>query len=487
MQRRKFLKQSGAALAIRSISRPSISQGASRGLQPMNLLFITADDMNYSLPGFMGGKYNLTPHLDELAKHSHKFVNNRTVAAICQPSREAMMTGLVPQRSGGLGFTPVYDGTPTLTTILQAHGYFTGCIHKLEHMQPASCFPWDYRVDGTDRNPLVYEEGVKEAMSQARALRKPFFINCNINDPHRPFYGTPQAAGIDHDETGPYKIARELEADDVEAPSFLENLPPIRKEFASYCNSTQRLDVSIGKVLAVLEASPEAGNTVVIFSSDHGMPFPFSKATCYNSGSRTPVLISWPQMGRAKTFEDLTCNIDILPTLLEILQIPSPQHIDGRSWVPLIEGHRQGDRDYVITNINSVSSGMAFPMRAIQNMRYSLFVSLWSDGRLQFNVESMQGLTYKAMRDAAESDARIAARVKQYLYGIPLAFYDLEKDPDQRVNAIDFPEHSKLVAELKQRLLQYMEETNDPQLGNYKILLAGGELVVAGSGSENVR
>jgi N-sulfoglucosamine sulfohydrolase len=398
--------------------------------------------------------------------------------AICQPSREAMMTGQVPHHSGGLGFTPVHEGTPTLTTILQANGYFTAGIHKLEHMQPASCFPWHYRVGGKDRNPLDYEEVVKEAMAQARASKKPFFINCNINDPHRPFYGSQQAAEVDHNETGPYKIPRELHAEDIEVPDFLEDLPPIRKEYAQYCNSAQRLDISIGKVLSVLRMSPEADNTIIIFSADHGMPFPFAKATCYSNGSRTPTLVSWPGMGEPRVFENLTSNIDVLPTLLDILHISGPERIDGHSWVPIMQGHPKKDRDYVITHINTLNNGMAFPMRAIQNMRYSLFFSPWSDGKLEFKAESMHGLTYMAMSDAAKSDPLIAARVRQYIYGIPLAFYDLEKDPGERTNAIAFPEYKEQIADMKHLLLQYMTATNDPQLDNFKTILSGGTPVV---------
>ena len=90
----------------------------------------------------------------------------------------------------------------------------------------------------------------------------------------------------------------------------------------------------------------------------------------------------------------------------------------------------------------------------------------------------MEGLTYKAMVEAARTDPRVAARVRQYIYGIPLAFYDLERDPDQRVNAIDLPEYKERVIEMKQRLLEDMEATNDPQLGNYKRLLRGEKPIV---------
>jgi N-sulfoglucosamine sulfohydrolase len=434
--------------------------------------------MNWSLPGFMGGKHYLTPNLDSLAARSHHFIYNRSTAPICMPSRAAMMTGLVPHHSGALGFTPVYEGTPTLITILKEHGYFTAAIHKLEHMQPPSCFPWDLERPGQDRNPLAYERDVRDAISAARAAKKPFFINCNINDPHRPFYGSPEAVDRDHNNEGPYKVVREIQPEEVEIPPFLEDLPDIRKELAQYCNSTQRMDVSIGKILSVLNETGMESDTVVIFSSDHGMPFPFSKATCYDSATRTPVLISWPDLGTPRTFRNLTSNIDLLPTLLDILEIQPSPHVDGQSWLPIIEGRADQTQDHVITHVNTTATGTAYPTRAIQTLDYALIFSPWSDGTAALRVESMSGLTYGAMLQAAKTQPEIAARVDQYTYGVPLAFYDLRVDPGQRVNLIDRPEYRERVADMTGRLLRYMEYTTDPQLQNFLLLLAGGKPIV---------
>lgn len=474
MRKREFLKQAVCGAVAAAIGgSPRVRASAGRGR--LNLLFITVDDMNWSLPGFMGGRPGLTPNLDALAARSHRFVNNRTVAPICQPSREAMMTGLLPHHSGALGFTPVYEGTPTLTTILRGEGYFTAGIHKLEHMQPESCFPWDFRIGGKDRSPLAYERGVRQAIAHAKDARKPFFINCNINDPHRPFYGSPGGDEMDDDEKGPYKVPHEVGPEEVEVPPFLEDLPAVRKELAQYWNSTQRLDRSIGKILDVLRESGKADETVIFFSADHGMPFPFSKATCYDSGSRTPALISWPGMSKPTTFTDHTANVDYLPTLLEILEAPAPARLDGRSWLPIVRGSETRGDDLVVTYVNTLVTGVAYPMRAIQDMRHTLVFSPWADGKLQFQCESMGGLTFNAMIDEAKSRPQVADRIRQYVYGVPLAFYDLQSDPGQRVNLIGSPGHRASIDRMKQELLATMERTTDPQLENYRITLAGGE------------
>ncbi len=396
MKRRTFISHSSAFLAATTLTK-HVEALVQSDKQRLNLLFITADDMNWSLPGFMGGKNSLTPHLDKLAASSCQFVHNRAAAPICQPSREAMMTGRLPHHSGGLGFNPIHEGTPTLTTLLKERGYFTAAIHKIEHMQPPSCFPWTMTVPGMGRAPSEYADAVRSAIEKARAAKQPFFINCNINDPHRPFYGSSQAAKIDHQEAAEYRVSREIKGDEVDVPPFLEDLPDIRIELAQYANSTQRMDVSIGKVIEILDVAPEAENTIVFFSADHGMPFPFSKATVYDNGTRTPALLRFPGIRTPRVIKQRTCNVDYLPTLLDLLHIPAPEGVDGTSWLPLLRGEHREDREFTITYVNDVSSGAEYPMRAIQDDRYSLVFMPWSDGKLRFHIESMQGLTYSAM------------------------------------------------------------------------------------------
>jgi len=469
MRKRDFLARSAAAFA----AMPQAGIAAKGSKRQLNLLFITVDDMNWSLPGFMGGTQDLTPNLDRLARRSHLFVNNRAAAPICQPSRQAMMCGLKPHHSGGIGFVPINEGIPTLTTVLREHGYFTSCIHKLEHMQPASCFPWDMKVPGKDRNPEVYDRALREAMSKAAEANRPFYINCNLNDPHRPFYGSPQAAELDHGEQGPYKVPREIKAEQVTVPVCLEDLPEVRKELAQYWNNAQRLDITIGRILQALDESGQRDSTVILFTSDHGMPFPFAKATCWDAGTRTPFLIAWPGMGTPSVFEDLTSNVDLLPTLLDILSMPKPRTLDGYSLLPRMEGRGGAQRRFVTTEVNTTVTGMAYPSRAVQDERYALVFSPWSDGKLELKVDGMLGLSYPAMSKAAKGNPALSRRLDEYVLGVPLGFYDLKLDPGQRNNLVKAPEHRDRIATMAQALVEEMKRTGDPQLDNVLALLAG--------------
>lgn len=479
MNKRQFLRGSATAAVLSVLPFRLLAQ--QRPVPPrkrLNLLFITADDLDESIPGYISGVKGLTPNLDALAARSHRFLRNRTVAPICMPSREAFMSGLLPHHSGGTGFIAMNEGTPTLTTVLQAEGYYTAAIHKVDHMLPQSSFPWDYIQQSKVRSTRVHAEGLTTAIAEAKGTSKPFFVQCNINDPHRPFYGSVQAAKVDHDDQGPFKIEREVQPAEVIVPPMLDDLPEIRTELAQYWNSAQRLDLAVGEILKALDRSGEAENTAIIFCNDHGMPFPFAKATCYDYGTRQPFLLSWPGMAAPRAYETLTSSVDLLPTLLELLGAPLPEKLDGRSLLPLILGKTVEQPEFQFTYVNQVSSGMAYPMRAIQDRRYALLFSPWSDGKLAFRNESMSGLTFPAMKKAAETDPAMAARVHQLVEGIPLAFYDVQADPGQRHNVIAQPRFKARVERMKLRLLQEMQRTGDPELANYQVTLSGGQAVV---------
>ena len=185
-------------------------------------------------------------------------------------------------------------------------------------------------------------------------------------------------------------------------------------------------------------------------------------------------MIRWPGMGEPKVFEQMTQSIDIMPTLLDILKVEKPD-MDGRSWIPLVQGEKEENRDYIINNVNGVAAGFHFPMRVVQTEKSALVVTPWSNGKNRFHgIDSMTGQSFKAMEAAAASDPKIKKRVEQYTVGYPMAFYDLVADPDQRENAINNPAHAAEIKRLQDILMNYMVTTKDPQLANYKTILAGG-------------
>jgi N-sulfoglucosamine sulfohydrolase len=456
-----------AALALTFSAAAAV---AAEPAKPLNLLLITADDMNADSPGWMGSKLGATPNLDAFAATCQRFVNNHVSAPICQPSRSALMTGRVPHRNGALGFNPVRTDIPTLVEVLAARGYFTAGINKLPHMAPREKFKWDLALDGSGKNPQMMGEQTAQCLKAAAAARKPFFINANITDPHRPFPGgekKPKAKANEKSAAGVKPYAPQ----EVTVPSFLEDIPEVRREVAEYFTGVRRFDHSFGEVMAALQKSGHADDTLIVFLSDHGMSFPFSKATVYYNGTWSPVLLRWPGMGSPAVHEEFVSSVDLMPTMLDILGVARPDGLDGRSWLPLVRGEKQADRDFVVTHVNTVSSGKSFAQRCVRTKTRSLMFHAWADGKTSFRVEAMSGRSYNALADAARGDARIRGRVEQLVTGIPLALYDLTKDPDERKNVIDAPSYREDVARLSRLLLAHMERTADPQTENFKAAL----------------
>jgi N-sulfoglucosamine sulfohydrolase len=462
--------------------------------RPLNLLYITADDMNWDSSGWMGSKLGATPALDGLAAQSHRFIHHHVTAPICMPSREAMMTGRVPHRSGGLGFIPIRAGTPTMVSTLKTAGYYTAVINKVAHMKPDTEFPWNDSFTGSGKNPPLLREHFETTLKNAATTNKPFFINVNIQDPHRPFPGSAGADSAGEDGAGakprgnraagtPRKAAklagaktdgleRIYKPDEIIVPPFLEDIPPVREEVAQYFTGVARFDVALAGILEALAESGHADDTIVFFVSDHGMSFPFSKATVYYNGTRSPALLKYPGMPPVTTHEELVSSVDIMPTLLDLLSVVQPSGMDGRSWLPLLRGEKQEARDYVITHVNTVSSGASFPQRCVRTKNRALIFHAWPDGSEKFRVEAMSGITFKALTDTGRSNEHIGARVRQLRVGEPLMFFDESVDPGERTNLINVVESRQEVEQLAAILLAHMEKTDDPQTASFKTALA---------------
>jgi N-sulfoglucosamine sulfohydrolase len=159
-----------------------------------------------------------------------------------------------------------------------------------------------------------------------------------------------------------------------------------------------------------------------------------------------------------------------MPSVLELLDVPPPEGMDGRSWVPLLKGETQPGRDFVITHVNTVSSGKSFAQRCIRTKDRALLFHAWSGGPSKFRVEAMSGLSFTAMNTAA--DEKIQARVRQLVEGEPLMLFDTAADPSERTNLIHDPDRAGEVAALSQRLLAHMKATNDPQTPALEAALA---------------
>ena len=434
-----------------------------------NVLLILADDMNYNTIGCFGCPVdNISPNLDKLASEGIRFDNAHVSIAVCQPSRQCIMTGLYPHHNGALGFDPIREDVTTLTEVLRSHGYYNGIIGKTKHCAPEHKFAWDYFKDTHNaqncfgRSPYIYEKDAAEFFENAKQEGKPFFLMANSHDPHRPF------AGSEDELTRFYGFhtyaSRYYTPEEAWVPGFLPDLPEIRKELAQYYSSCHRCDETVGAVLHALDESGMADDTLVIFMSDNGMAFPFAKANCYLNSTKTPFIAKWKGHIKEGSWnrEDYIAGVDYTATILEALGLADELSGDGRSYLPLLLGEKQEDRDMVFTQFNTTAMKGSYPMRCIQSQQYGYIFNAWSDGETFYKNESMSGLTYKAMKRAGEEDEELAERVRFFNYRCNEEFYDFKTDPDALHNLIHDPDQQERIKIYKESLKNYMKESNDP-------------------------
>ncbi len=490
--------------------------------KPPNFILITVDDMNWDSPGYSGGvARNVTPNLDQLASEGRYFSKAHVTVAVCQPSRQSMLTGVYPPNNGALGFFPINEGVPTLTGILREHGYFNAIFGKIEHMQPMQQFAWDMIESDLDserfylslgRDPKFAYNATKAYISRAQKEGKPFFINANALDPHRPFHDSDDERNRFKDVLDEYPDpSHSYATGEVEVPAFLPDLPEISEEMAQYASSVRRADDVVGATLRALKESGEEANTVVIFLSDNGMPFPFGKWDVYMQSTRTPLLIRWPgRIEPGKDDEHYITSVDLMPTILEYAGIEATHAMDGRSLVPLLEDRPVDDwRDFVVTahyeailygfalkNIarnqgktlaevhreyqeqgwelrpeHSDEGTMSLPInkRAIHVNGFLYIYNPW----VVLNMENRRegGPSLHAMIVNAPKNADIKQRLDFYLTRVPEELYHLEKDPHSLHNLIDDPGFSEERQTARAALLGWMQDSGDPNADEFNHFL----------------
>jgi len=432
-----------------------------------NLLIITTDDMSCDSMGVFGCQVkDTTPNMDRLAARSLRFNHAHVVVGNCMPSRNVMWSGRYPHNNHIEGFRsiPKDEKTyPVLGDIVKEAGYFTGIRHKVEHSTPYSPFPWDL-VLGEKRddvkNAASWGQAATTGIEAAKQAGKPFCLLLNIADPHKPFYAEVKNG---EDPNVPSKV---FTPEEIVVPGFLPDDPVIRKELALYYSSVRRADDAVGAILASLKASGQEENTIIVFLSDHGMPLPFAKTQLYHHSSRTPLMIRWPDVTQDGAVDDdhLISTVDLLPTILDMLQLATPGGFDGISFAPVLQGEKQPERMMVFKEHNENAGGQNTPMRAVQTKDWLYIFSPWSNGTRVMSGATAGTATCRQMRVLAKNNEQIAARIDLFDHRVPAEAYEVRYDPDALTNLINKTEHAAQVATLEKALEDWMVRTNDPLL-----------------------
>ena len=444
--------------------------GLSAQAAPVNILMITVDDMSADSIGVFGSKLSgTTPNIDRLASQGMRFSHAHMTVGNCMPGRNVLFSGLISHNNKVEGFYQVKNPEwPHMVDLMKKAGYFTGIRGKVSHSTPYQPYAWDAILDTLPdgskahfKNADSFGISTSDGIRKAKDSGKPFCLIVNISDPHKPFWS--QVKGGEKDTNIPSRI---FKSEEMPIPGFLFDDPKVREELALYYSSVRRADDCVGKILEALDNSGEAENTVVIFLSDHGMPLPFAKTQLYHHSTHSPWIIRWPGVTRSGKVDDvhMVSAVDMLPTLLDIVGAKHPGRLDGRSFLSLIRGEQQVNRDHVFKEYNENAGASRDPMRAVQTKQFLYLFNPWSNGQRVFATATTGTVTYRRMATLAKSDARLAKRLAMYKYRVPEELYDVSVDPDCLNNIIDSSEHKMVLNQLQERLKGWMKKTGDPML-----------------------
>ncbi|MFL2924386.1 MAG: sulfatase [Limisphaerales bacterium] len=436
-----------------------------------NILIVTVDDMSCDSVGVFGSQLpDTTPQIDRLAQQGLRYHYAHVQTGSCYPCRNVLFSGRYSHNTGVEGFYKVRNPDyPHMVDLMKAGGYYVAIRGKVSHSTPYQPYGWDEDLTMLDgekqhtKDPGSYYRSTKRGIEQAAKANKPFCLNINISDPHKPFYAMSGKGNIVEDEHIPSRIYTPAE---VPIPGFLFDHPDVRLELAHYYSSVRRADDCLGNIIKALQDTGKRNDTVIIFLSDHGMPLPFAKTAVWHHSTRTPLIIVWPGITKPGSVDKqhMVSGVDLLPTLLDIAGLPHPKEFDGASFLPTVKGERQKDRDFVYKFHNENSGRNRSPMRSVQSKRFGYIFNPWSDGKRVFKTATRGTATFRAMQKLAPKNRRIADRLKLFEYGTPEEFYDYKSDPDALNNLINDPAYSDAIKKHRIAMTRFMRESNDHAL-----------------------
>ncbi|MFP4021320.1 MAG: sulfatase [Halanaerobium sp.] len=404
----------------------------------MNILYIHTHDTGRYIEPY--GYRIPTPNLMEFAQKATLFRQAFSTAPTCSPSRAGMLTGMSPHESGMIGLAhrgfTLNDYDKHIVNHLNKNGYKT----VLCGMQHVASEP---EMIGYDKIIGINEFGdmddLKNAELAADFLEKdhdqPFFLSFGMEYTHRPFT----------------EIADDIDPDYVKTPFPIHDNPQNREDMAKYMSTAQKADTAVGIVLEALAKNDLKEETLVIFTTDHGIAFPHMKCNLQDSGIGVSLIMDFPGNNkRGETVDSLISQLDIYPTICDILEIESPEWLQGNSILPIFKEEKEEIRDEIFAEVTYHAAYE--PMRAIRTKRYK-YIKYFDEKRIiPANIDDSPAKDFLLENGYLEKK-----HPQEYLF-------DLYFDPTENQNLINDSDYQDIYQNLKTRLKKWMKNTDDPLL-----------------------
>ncbi|MBT5927051.1 MAG: sulfatase [Verrucomicrobia bacterium] len=428
-------------LWVGALGSQAASAKALHADRPNYLIFI-ADDHGMGDLGCYGNPAVRTPNIDRLATEGMRFDRAFLTISSCSPSRCSILTGRYPHNTGAEDLhMPLPADQRSVASYLKPVGYECVSVGKW-HLGNDEKRHWNKVVEC---QADVMADRCLEVIAE-RDQDKPFFYWFASIDPHRGYQeGT---------------IQKQHDPDKVVVPPYLPDHPKIRKEIALYYDEISRFDEHIGRIREALEKQGVWDNTLVIYMSDNGMPFPRAKTTLYDSGIRTPFIARWP--GKVPTHSHsnaLISTVDLAPTVLELAGIKQ-KTTQGRSFINTLKNPKANHRDMIFAEANW--HDFEHFTRTVRSDRFKLIRHYYWDTPLWNSVDSINSITWQGMLEAR--DKKVLTRSQAFLFE-PIRpyeeFFVMDADPDELTNQIDVKEWQSEINRLRTALDEWRIETQD--------------------------
>jgi arylsulfatase A-like enzyme len=411
-----------------------------------NILLINCHDLGRHL-GCYGVPTAHSPNIDRLASEGARFARSFCVAPQCSPSRAAFFTGRYPHSNGMMGLSHgnfAWDLNATerhLAGLLRDGGYRTALVGVQHETCRPEAMGWQ-RIEqprGPRLAPFVADCALG-VLGDLAAGAAPFYLQVGFFEPHRVFL---------RGDTTPDREKG------VVVPPFIKEEESARQDFAEYQGAIRTLDAGVGRILAGLDAAGLRENTLVLFTSDHGMPFPLAKCSLYDPGLHVPLIVRWPERGWAggRVHDPMVPNIDVLPTLLDAAGLPAPAAVQGRSFLDLLDGGPYVPREEIFGEMTY--HDYYDPMRCVRTERWKLIVFFTC-------CQGYMNPTQQARPLSREND-KFAAPWPDAKHDA-LELYDLAAESWEKTDLAKSESHVGVRAELLARLARWMRDTEDPIL-----------------------
>jgi N-sulfoglucosamine sulfohydrolase len=452
-----------------------------------NILIAVADDWSFPHAGAYGTSWVRTPHFDRIAREGLLFTNAYTPVAKCAASRASLLIGRQPWQSGAAfthwNFFPIHYRT--FPEALATQGYRVGFTGKGwspgvavdaegnpraltgSNFQARRCTPPTPAISNLD-----YAANFTDFLDAAPS-GQPWCFWFGGNEPHRDYtFGSGKTLG-----------GKSI-ADIDRVPGFWPDHPDVRNDLLDYAFEVEHFDTHLGRMLAELDRRGQLDNTLVLVTSDNGMPFPRAKGQVYEVSSHLPLAVRWPGGINApgRTLSDFVAFPDIAPTLFEAAGInPSEagmSALTGRSLGPLLRSDRSGrvdpSRDHVLLGRERHDPGRpadaGYPVRGIVTDEFLYLHNLaperWPSGNPETGyLDTDEGATRRLILSQRRTSGETTPQW-ELSFGLrpEEELYALQDDPDCIRNLAHRPALSSRKESLRTRMQSLLREQGDPRL-----------------------